>query len=184
MKKVTHHPLPFTEGDPAAKGLQFLENIATGYWYSQVLFTAIELDLFSCLASGNTFPATIASATGCRSHELGRLLRALEKMKLVICHDGLWMNSVAAARYLVRGTPDYIGEFFLYRQFMQPNWQQLTERVQGHSEEEEELGYEERNFRYVRAMDSLVRQKAVEIAHLFSKVSLSGAVLDVGGGAG
>lgn len=184
MKKITDFSLPFAKGDPAACGLQFLENVATGYWYSQVLFTAIEIDLFSHLEKGITEIGTIATAIDCRSDELTRLLRALEKIKLVVRHEELWMNSIAASRYLVRDKKEYMGEFLLYRQYMQANWQGLTERVRGRKEVVPEPGYEERNFRYVRAMDSLVRQKAGEIAQLFAKVQLDGPVLDVGGGAG
>lgn len=184
MKKIVDFSLPFAEGDPAACGLQFLENVATGYWYSQVLFTAIEIDLFSHLEKGMSQIAAIASAIDCRSDELLRLLRVLEKIKLVARYEEQWMNGLAASRYLVRGKKDYLGEFLLYRQYMQANWQGLTERVLGRKEVEPEPGYQERNFRYVRAMDSLVRQKAGEIAQLFAKVRLDGPVLDVGGGAG
>jgi len=184
MKNDPQYPLPFSANDPATEGLQFLENIATAYWYSQILFSAITIDLFSKLESGHVYLQDIALVTNCRSHELARLLRGLEKMNLVLYHDKMWTNSVAASRYLVRGKPNYMGEFFLYRQYMQPNWQQLTERIQVRKQPEKELDYEERNFRYVRAMDCLVRQKGAEIARLFTGVTLSGPVLDIGGGAG
>ncbi|HBG19727.1 MAG TPA: hypothetical protein DDY32_10780, partial [Desulfobulbaceae bacterium] len=54
----------------------------------------------------------------------------------------------------------------------------------GKPEHHENLDYRERNFRYVRAMDVLARQKAREIVDRLPLAMLSGPVLDVGGGAG
>ncbi|MFV0436290.1 MAG: DUF2284 domain-containing protein [Desulfopila sp.] len=184
MQDTSHQPLPFLDHDPASEGLQFLENIATAYWYSQLLFSALSIDLFSVLDDGHATVDDIAGATGCRSHELGRLLRGLLRMNLLARHRNTWFNGIAASRYLVRGKPDYMGEFFLYRQYMQPNWQQLTARLEGRQRPVEQLDYTERNFRYVRAMDCLVRQKSAEIARMFHEIALPGPLLDVGGGAG
>ncbi len=38
-------PLPFQSADPTRTSFQFLENLATAYWYSESLFAAIELRL-------------------------------------------------------------------------------------------------------------------------------------------
>jgi len=170
--------------DPAAAGHQLLENLATGYWYSQVLFTALELDIFSRLAAGTRSTAQLASVLTCKEDELYRLLRALEGIQLIARYEDCWMNSVIASRYLVQDQAEYLGDFLLYRKYMQENWQQLTEKIQGQPKKEPELAYRERNFRYVRAMDRLVQQKALEIAGLCLKIGVPGPLLDVGGGAG
>jgi predicted metal-binding protein len=41
--------LPFHLADPAHTDFQYLEDLATGYWYSEVLFAALELKLFDIL---------------------------------------------------------------------------------------------------------------------------------------
>lgn len=33
-------------------GPQYLEDLATGYWFSEVLFTAVELDIFTHIERG------------------------------------------------------------------------------------------------------------------------------------
>ena len=45
-------PLPFRKHDPQESGAQYLEDLATGYWFSEALFTAVEMDIFSVLEAG------------------------------------------------------------------------------------------------------------------------------------
>ena len=185
------------EKDPAQTGFQVLENMATAYWTSQVLFTALELELFRHLEAGADTCGSLAEAAGCDPSALARLLEALKSLGLVdgpkdSGRRGQYWNSQVAALYLVPGKPEYMGEFFLYRQYMRPQWETLTQKVSARppapegrtAQSDEALSYEERNFRYVRAMDTLVRQKAGEIAGLVKAERISGPILDAGGGAG
>lgn len=175
----------FLHADPATDGFQYLEDLSTAYWFSEVLFTAIDLKLFMHLDQGLNTVDSLAEAASCRKVELYRLLRSLERMALISHSDSYWMNNPLAARYLVSGKIDYMGDFFLYRRYMQPHWSKLTEKVRlGTPKEKAPLSYSERNFLYVRAMDTLARQKAGEIAAWFKRVPMGGPVLDVGGGAG
>src|SRR5271157_6317900 len=45
--------LPHQNADIASEGFQRLEDLATAYWYSEVLFTALELSLFGLLGEGS-----------------------------------------------------------------------------------------------------------------------------------
>lgn len=175
----------FFNADPGNDGFQYIEDLATAYWYSEVLFTAIDLKLFMHLDQGANTVASLTEAASCRELELYRLLRSLERLALISCSDTYWMNNPVAARYLVPGQSDYMGDFFLYRRYMQPQWSRLTEKVRpGTPGEKTPLGYSERNFLYVSAMDTLARQKAAEIVSLLKGAPVGGPVLDVGGGAG
>ena len=57
--------LPHHKADIASEGFQRLEDLATAYWYSEVLFTALELNIFGLLGEES------ASARGTR--QPGRL---------------------------------------------------------------------------------------------------------------
>ena len=52
MMKQTGITLPFQAADPARKNFQFLEDMAAAYWYSEVLFTALDLALFDWIERG------------------------------------------------------------------------------------------------------------------------------------
>ncbi len=175
----------FLNADPASDGFQYIEDLATAYWFSEILFTALDLQLFMHLDEGKNMVASLAEASSSKKPELYRLLRCLERMALVSLVDNYWMNNPLASRYLVPGKVDYMGDFFLYRRYMQPNWQKLTVKVSGGNEKEvQTLSYSQRNYLYVRAMDTLACQKAREIADCLGMARIDGPVLDVGGGAG
>lgn len=189
IHSITEGPA-FLNSDPARWGFQYLEDIATGYWYAQVLFSAVELDLFAHIEMGCRAPVDLADAAACDLPALTRLLAVLARMDLIHSTDEGLMNSQLARRFLVPGAPDYMGDFILYRRYMQTGWSGLTGRVarpdrpvlreplNGDSD------YAIRNFHYVRAMDRLARIKAREIAARLVPDAWRGPILDIGGGAG
>ena len=175
----------FKDADPAHTDFQFLEDLSTAYWYSQVLFTGLELNLFHYMDIGLCSVDELAGKTKCHEPELIRLLRAMEPMGLVTCQGGNWYNSQVSSLFLVPGRKDYMGDFFLYRQYMRPQWEKLTQKVSTKKEiQTAELSYEERNLRYVASTDTLVRQKSKEIVRLLRPEKIGGPILDIGGGAG
>ncbi len=170
---------------PDPKGFQYLEDLSTAYWYSQVFFTALELKLFMHLDQKKTSIQQLSKACTCKPEELHRLLRALEKMELVNHQKSSWSNTLSSSTFLVPDKPDYMGDFFLYRQYMRPSWDMLTQKVSNTQlSKKEDLTYEQKNYMYVKAMDTIVRQKARQIAKIIAPLNLCGAVLDIGGGAG
>lgn len=177
--------LGFQNNDPAHVSFQVIEDIACGYWYSQALFTALELELFTLLSEGDCSAEELAAAANCHLDELSRLLTALVAMGLLDFREGHYGNAQVSSLYLVCSKSDYMGDFFLYRQYMRDQWQGLTAKVSKETPPaQEELSYEQKIFKYVRAMDMLVRQKAQEIARLVTVEGFEGPVLDVGGGGG
>ena len=179
-------PPGFMAADPADDGFQHLEDLACAYWYSETLFAALDLQLFALLGRDGRSLASLAEAASVDRDVLFRLLRALERISLVVrSPEERWFNSRAAARFLVPGEAEYLGDFLLYRRYMQGNWRKLTARLApGKPEADDATDYRERNFRYARAMDALARQKAPEIVDRLPLAALLGPVLDAGGGAG
>ncbi len=163
-----------------------LENMATAYWQSEVLFAALELELFARLEE-NTALDVLAAAANCRASELERLLLALEALELVENREGGWHNSRPARRYLVCGRESYLGDFLLYRRYLQTPWAKLSAKVS-----KQPLApalsaaddYERRTLYYVRALDALARLKAQGIAQILAGLGWQGSILDIGGGCG
>ncbi len=164
-----------------------LENMATAYWQSEVLFTALELELFARLEEDAALDV-ISAAANCLTSELERLLLALKALGLVENRDGEWYNSKAARRYLVPGRESYLGDFLLYRRYLQAPWGKLSARVSRQQHPASFLSpeddYEKRTLYYVRAMDALARLKARSIARILAGLGWQGPILDIGGGSG
>lgn len=178
----------FTRADPARLDFQYLEDLATGYWYSESLFAAVELRLFHHIESGAGDTQGLARAANCRLSPLVRLMEVLAGMDLVGRSNGRWFNNALARRYLLPDQPEYMGDFLLYRRYLQPRWQGLAENVAAPGTPLPRLSveddYERRNYHYVRAVDRLARLKAREIEAVLEGLVWSGPILDVGGGAG
>ncbi|MCB2186571.1 MAG: methyltransferase domain-containing protein [Deltaproteobacteria bacterium] len=183
---------PGGEADPARTDYQFLEDLATAYWYSEVLFAALELDLFAALPPGGATVPELAQERSWDADALGRLLTALAGLGLLVEHQGRYANGPLANRYLLPGSPDFLGDFLAYRRFFAPRWTRLPQRVrQGVAANQrggpaDEASYAERVLAYVRALDAQARQKAAEAArhlpHLLPTPPRR--ILDLGGGAG
>ena len=188
------------DADPSRLDYQFLENLSTAYWQSEVLFSALDLKLFDHIESGPVTTGRLSALSGCNEHGLCRLLKVLKRMELIGESQGIWFNSQSARRYLVAKSPSYMGDFFLYRRTMQDNFRLLTRKISLNVESEttghrhsdavadaaSESGedYAVRNFNYVRALDQLARQKARQIVEILLRETWEPPVLDIGGGAG
>jgi len=166
---------------------QALEDLACASWTSEVLFAALELDLFHHLDPGPLPLAALAREARCLPGPLGRLLPALARLGLIEAGPEGWRNLPVVRRHLLPGGAEYLGDFLLYRRYLQPPWQGLAGRVSdrplapGLSREDD---YPTRNRHYVRALDQLARVKAREIAALLASTPWRGPILDLGGGAG
>ena len=174
-------------GSNQQSGSQALEDLACAYWQSEVLFAALELDLFAHLDHGPLTLPALAQTANCRPGPLGRLLPALAQLGLIDDDQGRWHNRPLASRHLVPGATAYLGDFLLYRRYLQPSWQGLAATVAGRATDpglSRHDDYPTRNLHYVRALDQLARVKAAEIATLLAEVPWQGPILDLGGGAG
>ena len=144
----------FKNADPAHHDFQYLEDLSTAYWYSEVLFAALELEIFKFLDQGTSTLPDLAKAMDCHESELFRLLRAMERMALVCRDRDHWYNAQVSSLFLVPDKEGYMGAFFLYRKYMASNWAKLFDKVASQERPEaEDLDYKERNRRYVKSMD-------------------------------
>jgi hypothetical protein len=99
------------------------------------------------------------------------MMRVLRRLELVHDYDGQWFNSRIIQVYLVDSSPDYMGDFFLYRRYMKPQWSDLLKKVsRAHHVHRTPLSgdddYEVRNFHYVRSLDPLAGHQTSYLSSL------------------
>jgi len=182
--------LPYLNHDPQENGPQYLEDLATAYWYSEALFTAVELGLFTLLEPLGKTPEEISKVLDLNQEGLMRFLQALCALGLLGRHGEIYFNTKIASKFLVKNAEDYQGDSILWRKNLFPNWQSLRSclgkggRVNFAQRDEEPEGLIRRMRKYSRAMDSVARTKVKEIVPFFVDVPLSGELLDVGSGSG
>lgn len=176
--------------DPQATGAQYLEDLSTAYWASEVLFAAVELEVFTILEPDGKSAAEVAAETGLDRQATERFLQTLCALGLLVHHGGIFFNTRLSSDYLVKGKPAYQGEAILWRKFLAATWQDLKaclkagRRVNFPPADEERADFVRRVRRYVRAMDGLARIKTKEILDVFVRADLRGKLLDVGSGSG
>jgi demethylspheroidene O-methyltransferase len=82
--------IPFVKSVARRKADRLFE-LTAGFVYSQILFAAIELDLFERLNKGPATTEELAEQTGMASDPLGTLLRAAQNLELITRDDdGFW----------------------------------------------------------------------------------------------
>lgn len=180
-------PSPFRGHDPQDCAAQYLEDLATGYWFSEVIFTAVELDVFSRLERGGGTAGEVAKELGFDAQGMERFLGALCALGLTTRSGDAFFNTKIASLYLVKGKDGYQGNSILWRKYLAEPWGTLKEALKAggrvyESAPEEHGQLKARIARYIRAMDDVARVKAREIVPLFPEIS--GSILDVGAGSG
>lgn len=183
-------PLSFQNNDPQVNGPQYLEDLATAYWYSEALFTAVESGIFTLLDPDGKTLEEIAQALDFKPSGLQRFLKALCTLSLLDRSGEVYFNTRVSQEFLVKGRENYQGESIAWRKYLIPNWRSLRRclkkggRVKFGKQDEGQEQIVQRIRKYGRAMDSVAQSKVKEILPLLSNLSLSGSILDVGSGPG
>ena len=171
-------------------GPQYLEDLATGYWFSEVLFTAVELNVFTLLDLEGRTVVEISEALEVLPTGLRRFLQALGDLGLVVCDADRYFNTKLASNYLIPGKSDYQGDSILWRKGLKLGWQDLAGclkaggRVDFPLDKESPEQFIQRIRKYIKAMDNVARIKVGEILPFFEGLDLQGKILDVGTGSG
>ena len=87
-----------------------IEALSQAVYPSFAMLAAMQLDLFSCLRDGPAEAPAIARQLTVEESRLHPLLYALVVIGLLDESEGRFANSAEAARYLVRGSPDFMGD--------------------------------------------------------------------------
>ncbi|SDX66345.1 DUF2284 domain-containing protein [Eubacterium barkeri] len=178
--------------DPNASGGQYLEDLATAYWYSDTLFTALNLGLFDFLdRSPNATTADMAESLNLDEGALLRFLKLLKSLDLVDRYEGTWYNTQLSSDYLVVGRPLYQGGNIRWREELQGDWSTLRDvlaagtRTHFPTATVSESEMEARRLDYLKAMDAVISLKIPEILPLLGEaIPPNARILDVGAGSG
>lgn len=176
--------------DPQNAGPQYLENLATGYWFSEVLFAAVELEIFTCLEPKGGTVDEIARSLDADSGGMKRFLESLCALGLLISDGSCYYNAQISSEYLVTGKDNYQGDSILWRKYLSDGWANLGEclkaggRVNYGLPDEDPGALDRRIKRYISAMDRVARTKVLELLPFFDGLTMEGDILDVGAGSG
>jgi hypothetical protein len=152
--------------------------LAFGFWGSKTLLSAVELGVFSALASGPLEAQTLMDRLGLHPRSARDFLDALVALRLLERSGTEYANTPETALFLDRAKPSYIGELLeMVNQRLYPFWGGLTEALRtGQPQNEAKRG---ENFftalyadpgrlaGFLQAMTSLSRSTAQELAQQF-----------------
>ncbi|CDR06321.1 methyltransferase [Streptomyces iranensis] len=115
--------------DSVSSDLDFVMDIASGFWRSRALFSAVELGLFTELAQAPMTDEQITVKLGLHPRAAQDFLDALVALGLLSrTGDGQYANSVPAQRLLDRDQPGYVGGFLSFMgRALYPAWGRLSD---------------------------------------------------------
>jgi len=103
--------------------------IASAYWQSKVLHTAVRLDVFTCLKDGPLTVKQLAKACKADPRGLEILLIAVVSLGLLNQENGLYENNRTSNTYLVKGSQKFQGGIVSMFDSWYPAWGELCEAV-------------------------------------------------------
>lgn len=168
--------------------LKDLMALSRGFWKSSILFSGINLKIFSFLEGKSKSLDQIAEALRIDQRGGEILLNALAALKLIQKNKGKYSNNEISSRYLVESSPHYKGDIFLHSLGMWQAWGELGRCAKtgkpAQSYEERFLYRDrERVKNFILGMDQI----AGDLAELLSRdesVMKAKKMLDIGGGPG
>jgi precorrin-6B methylase 2 len=162
------------------KTVDDIMEMSHGYQRSMVLFTALNLGVFSALAKGPADASRLARRLSTDPRRLSILLNALVAAGLLRKKGNSYRNGEVAARFLADG-PLSKASILLHHLDCWPGWTTLTAKIRaGRKTPGKRKGYQEN---FIRGMEDNARERAVSLA---KKIPLrdGNRVLDLGGGPG
>ena len=164
-----------------------LHRLAVGFWASNTLAAAVELDLFTKLSGRGADGQELSRLLEIPARPADMLLCACAALGLLEKRDGFYYNSPTAEEFLVKGRPYYFGNYIaMVHRYLYLPWGRLAEAIRTNKPQAwagdtfEEIAADpgaQRNFTEAMHSMSMFRAKAV-----FETLDLSpdDHLLDVG----
>lgn len=160
--------------------------LSGAYWQTCALHAAVQLDLFSVLGDESLSAETLAQKVKGDPDALARLMDALTAMGLLQKTGPNYVSDDHSRRYLVKGSPDYIGFMILHHRQLMASWHRLDEAVlSGRPIAERASGSDDPGWRENFLM-GMFNNAMLMAPQLVDAIDLSGCrhLLDMGGGPG
>jgi ubiquinone/menaquinone biosynthesis C-methylase UbiE len=149
----------------------------------RIILSAFELGIFTAIGEDKKSSQEVAKLLKLDPRATDRLMNALCALGLLLKEKNTFMNKSFAARYLVKGNPDYMGGL-MHSVHLWKTWSTLTRAVTaGTSIDIPEVN--ERGEKWLEAFIAAMHERASKnAAKVVSMLDLSNVlrVLDVGGG--
>lgn len=174
-------PTPFSF-DPVAE--KFFST-ALSYQASVIFLTACELDIFTTIGDDFKTAEEIANDIGVSHRSLSRLLNALVANGFLRKSGLKYLNTKETLEYLVKGSPNYIGNFKPFKTFIR-HWLELPDIIRK-DQRRKSFTYNDLDSAEIEALLGLMNWRANRQAPEFIKyLDLSKVirVLDLGCGSG
>ena len=160
-----------------------------GFWITQVLMTAIDLDIFTILNSKPLTAFDIAKASHTDIRALSMLLDALASLELLQKIDNhLYRNTHNSSKYLVKTSSNYIGWLIHHHHLYYITWDKLKSSIISGKPSTSAMFFSpnrEDIANYCKAMHARALLEANEvISYLPFTKEISLHILDLGGGPG
>lgn len=178
--------------DPHEDAGQYLEDLATAYWASESLFTALGAGLFAFLADVESADAgTIAARLGWRPDAAERFLLLLQELGLVDHYGGQWFNTALSRDHLIAGAPADQRANIRWREALKAEWATLPAvlaagtRIHFPEPAVSDAAMTKRRRAYLQAMDAVLAGKLPKILPMaLPALPKNARILDVGAGSG
>ncbi|HXG50796.1 MAG TPA: methyltransferase [candidate division Zixibacteria bacterium] len=163
-----------------------LARLASGHAEARIVQAAVQLGVFEALADRPEDAAGVARRLETEPRATGLLLNALAALGLLEKTGQGFVPAPAARRYLVRGSPRYLGDMILFEASLWRCWENLADAVRSGLPARPPDMYQgdpAQTEIFIAAMDSLVRARGdAEIVADALDWSRIGELLDVGSG--
>ncbi|MGR3294533.1 MAG: methyltransferase [Candidatus Scalindua sp.] len=167
--------------------LSYLNEISYSYWKAQVLFVAVEMDVFTLTAGNGKSCKIIAKKLRADLRATEMILNALVSLEFLRKNKEIYRNTAISNRYLVKDTPLYQGDRIHHFHNLWDYWSKLSVAVRtgkptAFDNADEEVD-EQRLREFIRAMHNIGTVQAGEV---YRKLNLKKyrSLLDLAGGQG
>ena len=169
------------------KDVQYLNDLSYGYWKSQALFVASDLDLFTLIGERGKSGKLIAKKLGSDLRATEMLLNALVSLKLLTKSRDIFSNTAVSRRCLMKDSPAYQGDRIQHFHNMWDYWSKLSTAVKTGKPtayEKAKKGVDKQRLReFISAMHN---NASVQADELYMKLQIKrySRLLDLAGGQG
>lgn len=160
--------------------------LANRFRASRVFLTAFELGIFSILGDEGKTSVETASILKTNPRATDRIMNALTVMGIIEKKNGSFYNTPAAAKFLVKGKPGYMGGLG-HTVNLWDSWTNMTEAVTKGTAPEIRKSINDRGESWLDSFIAAMHMRAkIQAPVIISKLDLNGVskVLDAGGGPG
>jgi ubiquinone/menaquinone biosynthesis C-methylase UbiE len=169
------------------KDIEYLNEISYSYWKAQVLFVAIDMDVFTLIGDDGKSCKAISKSLGTDLRATEMMLNALISLGLLRKVKGVYKNTAMSNRYLVKNRPLYQGDRILHFHNMWDYWSKLSVAVKtgkptAYDNADEEVD-EQRLREFIMAMHNIGTVQAGEVCRKLDLKKYR-CLLDLAGGQG